>query len=412
LAIGVLAAAGVVFLHLVARQRPAAYLLPTTRFIPDRRTLVSRVATRPRDLLLLVLRVALLLCVGAAFARPVLTPTRGSFAHVVLLDRSRAVANPSEAVARARALVSKGTPFIIVVFDSAPTVLTRPAWDSLAIAARAETPGSLSAALIAARRASVSLAEHVDSVQLSIVSPVAASELDAAFERARDEWPGAIRVSRVALRSDSSATWRLESALSAADQLGPAMASTRGMPGARITRLIRGVATAEDSSFARNGGTVVRWDSTAAPQPAAEGLAAGDDVIVAALGRVPVSLDGRVLARWADGTRAASEQSQGNGCMRQVGVALPSAGDLALHPPFQRIARGLLAPCGLAAMERSADSTAMSRLSGTPHNAARADALRNGTDRSSPLASWLLALAILLAIAELLVRAQIGPEIA
>lgn len=98
--------------------------------------------------------------------------------------------------------------------------------------------------------------------------------------------------------------------------------------------------------------------------------------------------------------------------MRQVGVALPSAGDLALHPPFQRIARGLLAPCGLATMERSADSTAMSRLSGTPHNAARADALRNGTDRSSPLASWLLALAILLAIAELLVRALIGPEIA
>ena len=35
LGIGGLAAAGAVLLHLVARQRPAAYLLPTTRFIPS-----------------------------------------------------------------------------------------------------------------------------------------------------------------------------------------------------------------------------------------------------------------------------------------------------------------------------------------------------------------------------------------
>ena len=46
LAIGGLAAAGAVLLHLVAQQRPAAYLLPTARFIPDRRTLVRRIANR------------------------------------------------------------------------------------------------------------------------------------------------------------------------------------------------------------------------------------------------------------------------------------------------------------------------------------------------------------------------------
>jgi len=410
--IGALAAAGVVFLHLVARQRPAVYLLPTTRFIPDQRTLVSRVATRPRDLLLCVLRALLLLCAGAAFARPVLTPARGATAHVVLLDRSRAVANPSDAVARARAQVSDGAPVTVIVFDSVPTVLARPAWDSLAGAARAETPGSLSAALIAARRASVALAERVDSVQLHIVSPVAASESDAATERVRAAWPGAIRVARVALRSDSSTTWRLDRALPAADPLGPAMASVRVAPGARVTRLVRGTPSAADSVFARDGETVVRWDSTAAPRPAAEGLAAGDDVIVAALGRVPVSLKGRAVARWADGTTAASEQPLGKGCMREVGVALPAAGDIALHPPFQRIARGLLAPCGLTVVETSADSTTISRLAGTAQNAARADALRSGTDRTSPLARWLLALAILLAIGELIVRAQVGPEVA
>ena len=51
--IAALAALGTVLLHLVAQQRPAAFFLPTARFIPDRRTLVSRVTTRPRDLLLL-----------------------------------------------------------------------------------------------------------------------------------------------------------------------------------------------------------------------------------------------------------------------------------------------------------------------------------------------------------------------
>ena len=73
---GALAAAGLVVLHLVARQRPAAYALPTARFVPDRRTLVSRASRRSRDLLLLALRVILVLSAAAAFARPVLTPRR------------------------------------------------------------------------------------------------------------------------------------------------------------------------------------------------------------------------------------------------------------------------------------------------------------------------------------------------
>ena len=68
LIVGGLAAGGVVLLHLVARQRPAAYLLPTTRFLPDRRTLVSRIASRPHDLMLLALRTALVLAASAAFA--------------------------------------------------------------------------------------------------------------------------------------------------------------------------------------------------------------------------------------------------------------------------------------------------------------------------------------------------------
>ena len=415
-AIGALAAVAAVVLHLVAQQRPAAYLLPTARFIPDQRTLVNRVATRPRDLLLLVLRAFVLLCAGAAFARPVLTPARGTVAHVVLLDRSRAVGSMTEAVTRARSLAPGGTPLTVIAFDTMPVVLASTAWDSLATSVRSDAPGSLTAALIAARRASASLAESVDSVQLHLVSPLAASELDAATLRARAAWPGAIRVERVALRPDSATPWRLDRALPAADPLGPAMlariASAR-RPGssALTTRLVRGVPSVADSTFARQGGTVVRWDTSASPRLAAEGLAAGNDVIVAALGRGTLPTQGTVVARWGDGTRAAVEHVVGRGCMREVGVMLPAAGDIALHPPFQRIARGLLAPCGLVVAEVPADSLAVAALVGTSRLAARGEALRSG-DRPSPLARWLLALALGFALAELVVRARPVPELA
>ena len=402
LAIGAMAAAGMVLVHLVARQQPAAYVLPTTRFIPDQRTLVSRAATRPRDLLLLALRVLLLLTASAAFARPVLAPARGAVARIVLLDRSRAVASAAEAVARARALASDGTPTTLIVFDSTATVLVDPPWDSLAAAPPAEAAGSLSAALVAARRAGVTLAERADSVALVVVSPVAASEIDSATLRLRAEWPGTVRLERVALRGDSTGTWQLERALPLDDPLGPAMTAVHGT---LVTRLVLGVVSAGDSAFARAGGTVVHRDSTAAVRPVPEGLAVGDDVIVAALGRIPVPAAGRVIARWGDGSEAAVERPVGTGCIREIGVAMPAAGDIALHPPFQRIARSLLAPCGLNAAERVADSTTIASLVGATSSAARANVLRRDDDRTSPLARWLLAAAIVLALTELFVRA-------
>ncbi|MEP6729577.1 MAG: BatA domain-containing protein [bacterium] len=411
-AMAAFAAAGMVVLHLVARQRPAAYTLPTTRFIPDQRTLVSRAATRPRDLLLLLLRVLLLLSAGAAFARPVLAPSRGALARVILLDRSRAVASAPDVIARARTLVRDGIPSTIIAFDSAVSVIQATALDSLNGSSGSPTIGSISAALIAARRASVVLAERADSVELVLVSPLAASEIDAATPRLRAEWPGAIRVERVALRTESSSTWRLEQALSADDQLGPAVAGDRVDANAKITRLVRHEVTADDSAFARSGATVVRWDSTSTARAAAEGLALGDDVVVAALGRRVVSGTGRAIARWADGSVAASEVSLGSGCVRDVGVAIPAAGDIALHPPFQRIVRGLLAPCNRTVAERAADSASVALITGTTRNAARADVLRGRNDRPSPLSRWLLALAIAFALTEMLVRAKAAPEVA
>lgn len=414
LAIAGIAAAGMVLLHLVARSRPAAYVLPTTRFIPDRRTLVSRAATRPRDLLLLALRVLLLLSAGAAFARPVRTPARGAIARVLLLDRSSSVANAGDAVARARAIASDGVPTTVIAFDTTARVLTMPAWDSLSAASVApwEGAGSLSAALVAARRAAGALAERADSVQLVVVSPIDARALDAATLRIRAQWPGAVRIERVALRADSSAPWRLERALSPDDPLGPAVIAQLSAGAGKVTRLSRSAATAADSAFARAGGTVVHWDSTSAVRARAEGLAAGEDVVVASLGRTTVPLDGRVLARWADGTAAAVERRLDAGCVRDVGIAVPAGGDIALHPAFQRIVRTLLAPCGQMAPEQAlrADSAAVSLLVGTTRSAAPGAALRSDTNRYSPLATWLLALALLLAITELTVRRRATGE--
>ena len=411
LAIAGIAAAGMVLLHLVARQRPAAYVLPTTRFIPDQRTLVSRAATRPRDLLLLALRVLLLLSVGAAFARPILTPRRGAMARVMLIDRSHAVASPFEAVTKAKALVSDGVPTTIIAFDSVPRVMPATALDSLAAAPRSAGPGSLSAALIAARRASAALAERADSVQLVLISPMTASEIDSATRRLRADWPGAVRVERIAFLADSGGAWALDRALSTDDPLGPAMANAPS--GAKVvTRLIRGSASAADSAFARDGGTVVRWDSTSAAKPTAEGLAVGDEVIVAALGRRSVPTVGRAIARWADGTVAATEATLGRGCIREIGVAIPAAGDIALHPPFQRIVRKLLTPCGFIVGERAADSTIMAWLRGTTTSAAHAGQLRGDAEQPSPLTPWLLGLAIVLALAELAVRARRQQEVA
>jgi hypothetical protein len=264
--------------------------------------------------------------------------------------------------------------------------------------------------LIAARRASVALAERADSIQLVLVSPVTVSEIDSATRRLRASWPGAVRIERVAFLADSSGAWALERRLSADDPLGPAMAS---VPTAGITtRLVRNRPTANDSAFARDGGTVVRWDSTAAARPIAEGLAVGDEVIVAALGRRAVSSEGRPIARWADGSVAAIEARLGKGCIRDIGIAVPAAGDIALHPPFQRIARTLLTPCGVIVAEHPADSSTIAWLSGSTTSAARASLLRGDAEQPSPLARWLIGLAIVLALAELAVRATRQPDVA
>jgi hypothetical protein len=411
LAIGALAAAGAVLLHLVARQRPAAYLLPTTRFIPDRRTLVSRIATRPRDLLLLALRVLLLLCVSGAFSRPVFEPTRAPLGRLVLLDRSTAVADPAAALEHARALVSTTGPSRLITFGDSAVIAGNAAamLDALARdTSRGSARGGLTAALIAAGRAAPDLAALADTVELVIVSPLVAGELNAATDSVRALWPGRISLERVPARTDSAARWTLQRALAPDHPLAPALAIVGVSATSRAVRLVDATATPADSAFARAGGTVVQWGRVDGPF-APTALAVGDDVVVATLSRGPIGDGGRVLARWSDGTPAALETPLGEGCMRIIAVGIPVVGDLPLRPTFQRAVRGLLAPCGTAAVRALADSAAVSRLTGAPRLAA-ASALRARGDQRSPLVPWLLGLALACALAELFVRSRREPE--
>jgi hypothetical protein len=282
--------------------------------------------------------------------------------------------------------------------------------DSLRVA----TPGSLSAALVAARRLGPLLAAGADSVELVIVSPVAAHELDVATDSVRARWPGRIQILRLAVRQESARPWTLERALDTDDPLRPALVRVGAGAGPTAVRLRRIAPTAADSTYARGGGAVVRWDIGAgadASRFAPAALAMGDDVVVATLGRMPLPVRGRTIARWGDGSAAASEEPVGAGCFRHVGIGLPVAGDLPLRPVFQRVVRGLLAPCGRPTPTIAADSVTIARLSGTGSLAA-ARALAGPEHRRSPLVPWLLGLALLCAVAELVVRARSARELA
>lgn len=415
LLVGALAAVGLVALHLVARQRPASYPLPTARFVPDRRTLVSRVSTRPRDLLLLLLRVVLVLSAAAAFAQPVLTPRRAALARVLMIDRSATVADPADALRRAREVMSDGVPTQVLVLDSSVVTVGSGAavLDSLAGPSPVETRsvGSISAALAAARRTGAEMGVRADSVELVLVSPLTERQVDAATDRMRAAWPGAVRLVRVDARADSESVPALERAIADADVLGPALGTRAVQASSGAVRIVRGPLDGADSAFARRGGIVVRWDSLGSRALVPSAVAMGDDVIVATLGRDSLKESGMVLARWADGAPAAVEGTLGEGCLRQVGIGVPVAGDLPLSPAFQRIANGLTGACadGHVNVGAPLDSARVAALGGRG-SMASGSALANGVERPTPIAPWLLGLALACALAEPFLRRKGEPE--
>jgi hypothetical protein len=368
-----LVALGVVALHFLSTRDPRLELLPTTRFIPDVPVQATAVTVRPSDWLLLLLRVALVLLVGAALARPVITPARRPLARILAVDVSRAVGRPVEVVDSARRFLAGAEATIL--FDSAARELSGGAEDSLTALAKAARPaaakrGSLSAALISALRVAARLRDGVDSLELVIVSPFAAEERDAATATIRGLWPGRVTAVQVAAatvagRRDSL---RVEWAESGASALWTARATPDTIGAARA-----GDAVLVDP-FVR------RWRPAAAPDSTT-----------------------RVFARWADGEPAGLERASAAGCVRSIAISLPTEGDALLRPDFQRFLSGLAAPCGEPRDFAPLPAAFMTAFRGEGPLAPSAAVIRR-VERVTPLMPWLLGAGVLLALLELFVR--------
>src|SRR5260221_537721 len=136
----------VVGLHFIVTTNPNPAPLPTARFAPERPVRERSRALRFNDILLLLVRVALVLVVGAALAGPVLPPRHRALARVLVVDRSRSVASADEVADSARGVHEWGD--ALVLFDSSATVVREGARDSLASLIRSTRRGRLTPALV------------------------------------------------------------------------------------------------------------------------------------------------------------------------------------------------------------------------------------------------------------------------
>jgi len=402
------AALGVVTLHFITTQRPAASPLPTARFVPDGDARAASRAARPTDLLLLLLRCAAVLLLGTAFAGPVVAAARAKLARVIIVDRSRAALSDvrDSALAVWHEGGAGGRADAVIVFDSAATETADGADDSLRALAATARRGSLTAALVSARRAAGALSLRADSIELVIVSPLTTDELDAASAPTIARWPGRVRLVRTAAAPQRAAAVTLAHD-SPDDPLRPLVAALgavapAGTAARAVVRVVRGGLSPADSAVARSGAAVVSWPLAGGVAATVQGVWAGTATLVAPLTRIALPAGGRVIARWADGAPAATETSLGRGCVRGVGIGVPSAGDVSLQPAFMSVARVLIAPCGASSAVRAAPDS-VARGFARAGAAAPAASLRGADDRS-PAAPWLLAAALLLLAGETFVR--------
>ena len=412
-----LIAAGIVALHFIVTRQPRASVLPTARFVPDSAATAIVRDARPSDLLLMLLRVLIVLAAGAALARPVIKPGRRADTRVFLMDRSRSVASVREAADSVKNLYRAGD--AIIVFDSAARTLGVRGSDSLASIRHADARGNLSAALVASLREASVARDRADSLELVIVSAFAEEEHDAATDSIRKLWPGRARLVHVAAQPDSSPIGggSIDSRASTDDPIvvSVALASKQAHANARIVR--NASLSSDDTAWASTAGNVlVTWPADTRPLFAVQrnsadqsgGIVSGDARVIAAFERRWIfpadSLrSGRVVARWADGDPAAIEKSIGQGCIRSVAIPVASAGDLVIRSEFIALVREIVAPCGESRSTKPLASTLIASLGGRGQLAA-SDAFTAREDIASPLAPWLLGIALAAALAELLVR--------
>ena len=415
---GLAVAGAIVGLHFIVTRQPRAAILPTARFVPDTPATTVARATRPTDLLVMLLRVLLVLAAGAGLARPVVTRARGATARAILVDVSRSATDSLAMRDSVRAVYRDGD--AVVLFDSSARLLTTALSDSIAVLRPTDRRGNLSAALIAGFHAGSSLRDRADSIELIIISPFAREELDAATDSIRKLWPAKARIVRAV--ESAPETPGVNGQLAITADAGDPLAVTAAL--ARTTVKARAIIDrrAFDDSVARGvrnagkGEVLIVWPKTTRPRFAVArvvtdtvgGTTAGDAIVVARFERPwsfpPDSLrGGEVIARWVDGEPAAIEKTDGAGCVRSVAIPVSAIGDLAIRKEFVELVSSLSQPCLRYASLISADPSAVVRFAGAGGLAPR-EAFQSPSDARSDLAPWLFALALTAAIAELFVR--------
>jgi hypothetical protein len=418
---GVAAALGVLALHLLTTRRPPEAPLPTARFVPEADVRAVARASRPTDLLLLALRTLAVLAIGAAFAKPVFDAPGPNLRSVYAIERSRGVIGPAEfeaALAAIRQRAVAGDAFVL--FDTSARVVARDVIDTLRWPTDAPRVARLSPMFVAARDAAASIARGADSIRLVIVSSLVPESVDAATLAWRRAWPGRVELVRLAGAADTLAapTIELRSPL-ADDPLAPAISALPRARGAQRVRIVRDAATSSDSGWlAETNGVLIEWplappasDSASGPDAVAAwgGIAGVEPTLVAPLLRLDAG-DGHVIARWRDGAPAATEQREGEGCSRTIGIGIPLAADLTLRSPFGHFLAAMVAPCGGHRSPAIPDSL-LTWLTGDGALAS-ARALEAEAEQASPLTMWLLLLAVAALVAEQLLRRRPAREVA
>ncbi len=408
-------ASAVVALHFIVTRQPRAGILPTARFVPELPATATARATRPSDLLLMLLRVALVLAVGAGLAQPVVKPTRGEDARVILVDVSRSVADVDALRDSVRSVYRPQD--ALVVFDSAARILAGDAGDSIAVLSPSTKRGNLSAALIVAMRAGSSLRESADSLELVIISPFVVEEAGPALDSVRALWPAGARLivaGRGETQPGSPGATDMRRAEIRDATPGDPLSVTAGLASvAGGATVVRTGSAAFDSASAV---ALIDWPALARPRGASPrqvvdtigGVTADFTTVVARFERKWIySADslagGEVIARWIDGEPAAVEWRNDSGCVRSASIPVPVAGDLPIRRDFVRLFATLAAPCFANREAVPMDASVLAALAGDGGLAPR-EVFRPRGDVRSWLAPWLIALGLAAAVFEMFVR--------
>jgi aerotolerance regulator-like protein len=410
-------AAGIIGLHFIVTRQPRATVLPTARFVPDSAATATVRDARPSDLLLMLLRVLVVLAAGAALARPIIKPSRQTSGRVFLMDDSRGVASVSEAADSVKRLYRAGD--AVIVFDSAARSLGPNPIDSLDVARRVDARGNTSAALIASLREASALRDKVDSMELVIVSPLLDEERDAATDSIRKLWRGRARLVRIAPRSDSAiaSNGSMDIRSTAADGLVVSVSLASKSPSNTSVRIVRAAPSPDDTAWSTaENHVLVVWPIsdrpsfaiTRSPADQSGGVVSYSARLVAAFDRRWIypadSVRGaRVIARWADGEPAAVEKKSGQGCITSVDIPVANVGDLVIRPEFIALLKDIAAPCEEPHSSEPAPTAVMASLSGGG-SLAPSDVFAARNDVTSPLAPWLLGIALAAALGELFLR--------